>query len=149
VHGVRLQKTVFMPHGKNATIVTYEVFNPHEEKASIRISPLVNSRHFHNVTDKDNLPWNFIQKPFKQGIIIQPSVPLSTLIISSGNGGFFIEEGRWIEETYFRVDASRGESCLDDYFRPGWFEFSVAPKEKKKFYVLATADKNEEKAKTF
>ena len=85
VHGVHLQKTIFMPHEKNATIITYEVFNPHEEKASIHISPLVNSSHFYNVTDKDNLPWNFIQKPFKQGIIIQPSIPLSTLIISSGN----------------------------------------------------------------
>ena len=146
VHGVRLQKTIFMPHGKNATIVTYEVFNPHEEKASICISPLVNSRHFHNVTDKDNLAWNFIQKPFEQGIIIQPSVPLSTLIISSSNGGFFVEEGRWVEEIYFRVDASRGESCLDDSFRPGLFEFPVAPKERKKFYVLAAAGKNEKEA---
>jgi predicted glycogen debranching enzyme len=144
VHGVRLQKTIFMPHGKNATIVTYEVFNPHEEKASIRISPLVNSRHFHDVTDKDNLAWNFIQKPFEQGIIIQPSVSPSTKIISLGNKGFFVEEGRWIEEIFFRVDASRGESCLDDYFRPGWFEFSVAPRESKKFYVLAVAGKNEE-----
>jgi len=147
VHGVRLQKTIFMPHRKNVTIVTYEVFNPNEEKASVRVSPLINSRHFHNVTDKDSLAWNFIQKPSKQEIIIQPSVPLSTLIISSSNGGFFVEESRWIEEIYFRVDASRGESCLDDYFRPGWFEFSVAPKKKKKIYVLAAADRNEKEAK--
>ncbi|MDH5623506.1 MAG: glycogen debranching enzyme N-terminal domain-containing protein, partial [Candidatus Bathyarchaeota archaeon] len=88
VHGVRLQKTIFMPYGKNATIVIYDAFNPNEEKASIRISPLVNSRHFHNVTDKDNLGWNFIQKPFEQGMIIQPSVPLSALIFSSSNRGF-------------------------------------------------------------
>jgi len=147
VHGVHLQKTIFMPHGKNATIVTYEAFNPHEEEASIRISPLVNSRHFHNVTDKDNLPWNFVQKPFEQGIIIRPSVPLSTIIISSSNGGFFVES-RWVEEIYFRVDGSRGESCLDDYFQPGWFEFSVAPKERKRFCVLAAAGKNEEEAQT-
>jgi predicted glycogen debranching enzyme len=146
VHGVSLQKTIFVPHGKNATIVTYEVFNPHKEKTSIRISPLVNSRHFHNVTDKDNLDWIFIQKPFEHEIIIQPSIPLSTLIISSSNEGFFVEDGRWVEKIYFRVDASRGESCLDDCFRPGWFEFSVASKERKKFYVLAAAGKNEKEA---
>ena len=87
VQGVSLQKTIFMPHEKNATIVTYEIFNPHEEKTSIHISPLVNSRHFHNVTDKNNLAWNFIQKPFEQGIITQPSVPLSTLIIYSQRAG--------------------------------------------------------------
>jgi predicted glycogen debranching enzyme len=146
VHGVSLQKTIFMPQGKNATIVTYKIFNANEEKTSIRISPLVNSRHFHNVTDKDNLGWNFIQKPFEQGIIIQPSVPLSTLIISSSNEAFFVEDGRWVEEAYFRVDASRGESCIDDCFRIGRFEFSVAPREGKKFYILAAAGKNENKA---
>ncbi|MDH5635201.1 MAG: glycogen debranching enzyme N-terminal domain-containing protein [Candidatus Bathyarchaeota archaeon] len=146
VHGVRLQKTIFMPYGKNATIVIYDAFNPNEEKASIRISPLVNSRHFHDVTDKNNLGWNFIQKPFEQGMIIQPSVPLSALIFSSSNRGFFVEEGRWVEEIYFTVDASRGESCIDDCFRPGWFEFLVASKERKKFYVIAVAGKNEKEA---
>jgi len=148
VHGVRLQKAIFMPHGKNATVVIYEVFNPQKRKISICISPLVNSRHFHDVTDKDNLAWNFIQKPFEQGVTIQPSIPLSTLIVSSDNGQKFVEEGKWIEDMYFRVDATRGESFLDDCFQPGWFELSVAPKERKKFYVLATAGKSEEEART-
>ncbi len=146
VQGVRLQKTIFMPHKKNATIVTYEVFNPHEEKVSIRVSPLINSRHFHNVTDKNNLAWNFVQTIFEKGIIIQPSIPLSTLILSSNNGGVFVEKGRWVEGIYFRIDASREERYLDNYFLPGWFEFYVAPKEKKKFCILATADKNEKEA---
>jgi predicted glycogen debranching enzyme len=146
VQGVRIQKTILMPHGKNATIVTYEVFNPHEEKTSLHISPLVNSRHFHNVTDRDNLGWDFIQRSFEQGIIIQPSVPLSTLIISSSNEGFFVEDAGWVEEIYFRVDASRGESCIDDCFRLGRFEFSVSPRKRKKFYVLAVAGKSERKA---
>jgi len=146
VQGVHLQKRIFMPHGKNATIVSYEAFNPHEETASIQVSPLINSRHFHNVTDKNNLAWNFIQKPFEQGIIIQPSLPLSTLIISPSHRVFFAEEGRWVEEIYFRVDASRGESCTDDCFRPGRFEFLVASKERKRFHFLAVAGKNEKEA---
>jgi len=144
--GVRLKKAIFMPYGKNMTIVTYEVFNPHEDKVTIRVSPLVNSRHFHFVTDKDDLAWDLIQKPFEKGVTIQPSIPLSTLIIFSSNGQYFAHEGRWVEEIYFRMDASRGESCLDDCFQPGWFELSVAPKEKKKFYVTATAGKSENEA---
>jgi predicted glycogen debranching enzyme len=148
VQGVRLQKAIFMPHGKNATVVSYEVFNPHENQVSIRVSPLVNSRHFYDVTDKDNLAWNFIQKPFGQGVAIQPSVPLSTLIISSSNGQFFADKGEWVEEMYFRVDASRGESCLDDCFQPGWFEFYVAPEERKKFYIIATGGRSEKEARS-
>jgi predicted glycogen debranching enzyme len=148
VHDVQLEKTIFVLHGKNATLAIYEVFNPHEHEISIRVSPLVNSRHFHDVTDKDNLTWSFLQKPFEQGVTIQPSVPMSTLIISSNSGKFFAEKVNWIEEMYFRVDASRGESCLDDCFQPGWFEFYVAPKERKKFYILATAGKSEDEARS-
>lgn len=148
VHGVQLEKRIFMPHRKNATAVIYEVFNTYKSRVSIRVSPLVNSRHFHDVTDKGNLAWNFLQKPLGQGVTIQPSVPLSTLIISSNSGKSFTKEGKWIKETYFRVDASREESCLDDCFQPGWFEFCVAPKERKKFYVLATAGKSENEARS-
>jgi len=147
VEGVQLQKTMFMPHGKNATVVSYDVFNPHNDKVSIRIFPLVNSRHFHFVTDKDKLGWEFIQKPFEHGVIVFPSVPLSTLIIYSRNGQYFAGKGEWIERIYFRVDGSRGESCLDDSFHPGWFEFNVGPEEKKRFWVVATGEKTEDEAK--
>ncbi|MDH5596441.1 MAG: glycogen debranching enzyme N-terminal domain-containing protein, partial [Candidatus Bathyarchaeota archaeon] len=148
VEEVQLQKTMFMPYGKNATVVSYGVFNPCNDNVSIRVFPLVNSRHFHSVTDKDKLGWQFIQKPFEQGVIVRPSVPLSTLIISSGDGQYFAGKGEWIERMYFRVDGSRGDSCQDDGFQPGWFEFNVAPEERKKFFVVATAAKTESEAKS-
>jgi len=148
IQGFQLRKTIFMPYGKNATVVIYEVFNPHKNKVTICISPLVNSRHFHAVTDKDNVAWNFSQKPFEQGVVILPSIPLSTLILFSSDGQYFMGKGNWIEEMYFRVEDARGESCLDDSFQPGWFELHIAPKERKKFYFLATAGKSEKEARS-
>ena len=148
IQGFQLQKTIFMPYGKNATIVTYEVFNPNKNKVSIRISPLVNSRHFHAITDKDKLSWGFIQKSFEQGVAIQPSIPVSTLIILSTDGRYFVGRGEWVEETYFRVDDSCGENCLDDGYQPGRFELDIAPQESKRFYVLATAGRSENEAQS-
>jgi len=147
VEEVQLRKTIFMLHGKNATVVSYDIFNPHNDKVSIRVFPLVNCRHFHSITDKDKLNWEFIQKPFEQGVIVHPSVPLSTLIISSDGGQYFAGKGQWMERMHFRVDSSRGESCQDDGFQPGWFESNVAPEERKKFFVVATAGKTEGEAK--
>jgi len=147
VEGVSFQKTIFMPYMKNATAVIYEVSNPLEEKVSIRVSPLVNSRHIYSITDKDTLPWRFVQKRCGEGVLIEPSDSLSSLILSSGNDHSFVEESWWVEKIFFRVDASRSESSSDDYFRLGCFNFSVDPKETKKFYVLAVAGKNEEETK--
>ena len=148
VEGVSLQKTIFMPYMKNATAVIYEVFNPLEEKVSIRVSPLVNSRHIYSITDKDTLPWRFVQKRCGEAVVIEPSDSLSSLILSSGNDNSFVEDSWWVEKIFFRVDASRRESSVDDYFGPGWFKFSVDPKEKKKFYVLAVAGKNGEETQS-
>lgn len=148
VDSVRLQKTIFMPHRKNATIVIYEVSNPLDKRLSIRVSPLVNSRHIYHITTKERLAWRFIQKRYGKGVIIQPSAPLSALIMSSGNDGAFVEENWWIKRVFFRTDASRNESSIDDYFRPGFFRFSVDPKEKKRFFVLAAAGKSEEEAQS-
>ncbi|MCJ7614039.1 amylo-alpha-1,6-glucosidase, partial [Candidatus Bathyarchaeota archaeon] len=146
VDGVCLQKTVFMPYMKNATVALYEASNVSEEKVVIRVSPLVNSRHIYNVTEKDKLPWNFVQKRYMDGIVVEPSDSLSSLILSSGNSGSFVEESWWVEKLFYRIDDSRSESSIDDYFRPGFFSFSVGPEETKQFFVLAVAGKNEQEA---
>ena len=148
INGVQLQKTIFMPQGKNATIIIYEVSNPSDSEALIRISPFVNSRHFHSVTDKEELTWSFVQKPSEQEVSIQPSIPLSTLTLFSSDGRYVPSKGDWIEEMYFRVDGSRGESCLDGSFKPGYFKLRVAAQERKRFYVLAVADRDEKEAET-
>ena len=49
---------------------------------------------------------------------------------------------------FFRIDASRSENNTDDNFRPGFFQFSVNPKEKKRFHVLAVAGKNSKQAQS-
>jgi len=142
VGGVGLQKTVFMPYLKNATAVIYKVSNPLEKKVSVNVSPLVNSRHIYNTTNRNKIRWKFIQKLHKKAVAISPSDSFSSLILSSSNDGSFVDESWWIEKLFFRVDASRNENSTDDYFRPGFFKFSVGPKETKKFCVLAVAGKN-------
>ncbi|PVX24609.1 MAG: glycogen debranching protein [Candidatus Bathyarchaeum sp.] len=142
VHGVSLQKTIFMPYMKNVTAVIYEVSNPLEEEVSISVSPLVNSRHIYKTTDKNKIGWSFVQKLHGDTVTIEPSDSFSSLVLSSSSDGSFVEESWWVEKLFFRVDASRSENSIDDNFRPGFFSFSVNPKETKKFHVFAVAAKN-------
>ena len=142
VHGIHLQKSIFMPHEKNATVVFYDILNSNESEVLIHVFPLVNSRHFHSITNKNELTWSFNQESSKQTVIIQPSIPHSTLLLFSSDGQYVMGEGKWIRKIYFRVDETRGGSHLDDVFRPGQFDISIAPKGKKKFYFLAVAGKS-------
>lgn len=146
MESVNLTKTIFMPQGKNTTIIIYEVSNTLEKEVHLKISPLINSRHMYHVTDKDRLAWGFAQKRLDSEVVITPSNQQSSLILSSGNEGSFEEESWWVRSIFFRTDAARNESSVDDYYRPGYFQFYVEPKEKKKFYVLAVAGKSERDA---
>jgi len=148
VHGIHLVKSIFMPHEKNATVVFYDVLNSNESEVSVHVLPLVNSRHFHSVTNKNELSWVLNQGASEQTMIIQPSTMVSTLLLSSSGGQYVMDEGKWISEVFFRVDSSRGESHLDDVFQPGKFNINIAPKERKKFYFLAVAGKSLSEAKS-
>jgi len=137
----RLEKTVFMPHGKNVTVVIYEASNTSRDSVLVSVSPLVNFRHFHSVTQRDTMPQGLVQKLFDKGVIVQS--PSSTLTLLSTEGYYEAGRGEWIE-TFFRVDASRGESNLDNNYKPGVFEFVFAPDENRRFSIVAAGGKNED-----
>ena len=145
--GLSLKKTIFMPYLKNSTIVIYEAENSSENDVIIKVSPLINSRHIYDVTGNANLSRNFIQKRFMEGMVIEPSDSLSSLILSSGKNDNYTDERWWVKNLFFRVDASRSESYTDNYYRPGFFNFFINPKEKKRFFIVATAGKNEQESK--
>jgi len=147
ISSLRLSKTVFMPNGKNATVVIYEVTNQGTEKAIVRVKPSLNSRHFHSVTEKEGLRWSFTQKSFENRVTVQPSIPLSALILSSTEGRYIEGEGEWTE-THFRADSSRGENSLDHVYQPGFFEVEVSSNESKPFCLLAAAGKDESHAQS-
>jgi len=145
----RLQKTVLMPHGKNATVIVYNAWNASEDSVLVHVTPLVNSRHFHSVTEKGSTTQGFAQKSFSGGVALQspPSIPSTILTLLSTEGQYNAGEGEWVE-TFFRVDASRGESSFDNSYKPGVFEFHVAPGENKKFSVIAVGGKSEEETQS-
>jgi predicted glycogen debranching enzyme len=144
VNDVAVQKTVFMPYMKNAPALIYDVFNGSDEKISFNVSPLVNSRHIYDTTNKESVPWKFNQGVYLDGVVVTPSDSLSALILSAGNTGSYVKESWWVNNAFFRVDASRNENSIDDYFRPGYFEFPLYTKEEKRFFVLATGGKTVE-----
>jgi len=143
----RLKKTVFMPYEKNVAIAMYAASNSFNRLAFIHISPLVNSRHFHSVTEKEGAP-NFVQRKFNDGVTLQPSTGLSALTLFSTEGRYQTGPEEWVE-TYFRVDAGRhGESNLDSSFKAGSFEFNINPNETRKFSVIAVGGKSESETRS-
>lgn len=143
---ITLQKTIFMPTGKNVTIVTYDVQNASNSPATVRIFPLINFRHFYYTTHKALLNWKLTQKTQEKATAFQFIPSQRVLLLSANKGKYLARQGVWIENMYLRVDASKKEDCLDDCFSPGNFEFQINPKKQEQFSITAIADETEEEA---
>jgi len=143
VEDVEVQKTIFMPYGKNAVINIYKILNRSGFAVKIRVFPLINWRHFHSVTNRWEIPWEFVQKREDREVDIRFGVPQSTLMMTTTKGRY-LATGKWIEKVYYREEAKRGESCLDDCYQLGYFEINVKANEKGKFAITAVADRNKD-----
>ncbi|MEM2914022.1 MAG: amylo-alpha-1,6-glucosidase [Candidatus Bathyarchaeia archaeon] len=142
--GLYLAKKIFMPYLKNMVVIHYEVLNTSDEQACMNIKPLINSRHFYEVTDSQVNLLEFIQKPILNGVMLEIKPQNNYLALSLTSGRYLADKKGWIEKIYFRVDGSRGESCLDDNYQPGSFFVGINPKERKSFYLIATVGETEE-----
>lgn len=140
---VEVQKTIFMPHEKNALITIYRVKNRNDSGVNLRVFPLINWRHFHSVTDRWKTSLEFIQEEEDKQVGIQLGVSQSALTMRSTNA-CYSPTGKWIEKFYFRKEAGRGESYLDDSYQLGYFEINVKARDKKRFAIIAVADNNVE-----
>ena len=142
VEDVEVQKTVFMPYKKNAIIALYEVFKKGDLEVKMRVFPIITCRHFHSVVDRWRKPLNFAQKTHGKRVVVNVEAPHSTLVMEATDGLYFSME-KWVEKVYFSEEFSRGESFLDDWYQPGFFEIKIDRKHAK-FAVTAFVGENEE-----
>ena len=141
---VIVQKAILMPCEKNCVITIYSISNKGSLEAKMRVLSLVNWRHFHSVTDRSKAS-DFSQE--QEGNVVKLSFksPKATLLMRATDGGYF-DAGKWVERMYLREEASRGESCFDDCYQPGYFETSVSTGKTKDFAIVAVADEDEDRA---
>ncbi len=136
---VKVRKTIFLPYGKNVAVALYEVQNGNCDEAKLRIYPLLNMRHFHSVTARSKICEPILDQ--KNGDVnVEFGDPNSTMIVRSVGGQYFAEK-KWLEHIYYREEANRGESCLDDYFQSGFFEFKIKPESSSVFAAVTVGEK--------
>ena len=115
IEGIKLRKTVFMEHEKNTTAIKYEI---HTRKPLVMThSPIVNSRHFYDLTNK----WSvlFQQEPFDHGVCIRPDNTEKTLKIILRNSTYTPSE-YWLDFSYEK-DRERNDASEDHAIRTGDF----------------------------
>jgi len=135
------EKTVFMVHEKNTTVILYRIKNG-SSPTTVRLKPLVNCRDFHWTTRMGQI--NFSAEPHTRpqgaGVTVRyaPGVPPLKLFCL-GKGVFSPGEG-WFEGMFYAGEQERGEPPEEDHYVPGQFVVTLDPGEESSFALAATIE---------
>ena len=119
IGSAQIRKHVFMPHGKNATVVSYEP----DRDLIIEIRPLVAYRDYHNTT-RQNSAINASPKIGRNALEYTPYEGQPSLHISHTSGQF-IADGFWYFDFEYVVERYRGLDAVEDLFSPGSLTFAL------------------------
>jgi predicted glycogen debranching enzyme len=144
--GLRVEKTIFMPRGKNAVATLYRLTNGNGVDMKARIFPILPCRHFHAVIDHQANPLNLQQKHDERSVEVTCPNPKATTIVSATEGKF-LEKPNNVNSLFYREEAQRGESSLDNCYQPGYFEIPISPQTTSEFTVVAASDENPEECR--
>jgi predicted glycogen debranching enzyme len=108
-----VEKTIFMIHGENTTIVSYSV----KGEGRMRIVPLVHCRNFHAASELPEIG----QQDAERGTHLTSQRELTLL---SDKAGYVRREMTYYNFEY-EVEGRRGLSWKENLFCPGYFEIDI------------------------
>ncbi len=129
-----LEKTVFMVHGQNTTVILYRVQNG-AEPGLLSLRPMINCRGHHFNTSEDQI--SFAQKSIAGGVSIKGREELPPLLLVC-TAGSYAQDGYWYNGIAYAGEKERGEHPYEDVYIPGYFAIPLQPGEGMTFSVIAT-----------
>lgn len=122
--GLRLEKTVFMVHGQNATVITYALLES-PERITLRLRPLLAGRDHHHLIRAQDTPAAFVEEG--EGVLrFVPCGHAPDLWLAHTKGRFH-SAGDWYYDFGYERERERGLDYGEDLYNPGHLEVHLAP----------------------
>jgi predicted glycogen debranching enzyme len=112
----RVEKTIFMPHGENSTVVRYRVHAPGAAEASLEIRPLVAFRDYHSL--QREAPDTFLKADIADNLVSLSKQDDSTRLFLAHDAGRASVEGHWYRRFEYPEERERGFDFHEDLFNP-------------------------------
>jgi predicted glycogen debranching enzyme len=126
LQGITIEKTVFMMHGENTTVVQYEL----QEKSDIpakclfELRPLIAFRDYHNLAH-ENTVLNPYAQMGKGQTTIQPYADLPVLHFAHDDGELETASF-WYRDFEYQAERERGFDFTEDLFSPFALKFDLS-----------------------
>ncbi len=125
VGGVEIEKTIFMVHGQNTTVVQYGIRGGGNHSVQLELRPLLAFRDYHALTRENGSLDKTVQVHGDSlaSVRLYPDHPRLYL---AHNAGTVEEQGYWYRNFEYAVERERGLDCLEDLFNPMTLRFDLS-----------------------
>jgi predicted glycogen debranching enzyme len=120
--GLELEKTVFLVHGENTTVIQYELRGPAAD-CQLELRPLIAFRDYHSTTHENGaIHPGLAIEPGRVTCSPYPGCPSLTL---AHTGGEIRQEGIWYRNFEYTIEQERGLDYREDLFNPLTMTFDL------------------------
>ncbi len=143
IEGIEIEKTVFMIHGENSTVVHYELKkNNHPERIEnlrLELRPLIAFRDYHSTTHENGA----INREIEQRLGLATVVPYQGLpsLHLAHNAVELRKTGDWYRNFEYDAERERGLDFSEDLFNPCVLRFDL--RLRRQASVIASTDPHE------
>jgi predicted glycogen debranching enzyme len=143
IEGIEIEKTVFMIHGENSTVVQYELKkNNHPERPKnlwLEAKPLIAFRDYHSTTHENGALNPALQE--EPGLTaVTPYEGLPTLFLAH-NAAELKKAGAWYRSFEYDAERERGLDFTEDLFNPCVLRFDL--RSRRQASVIASTDRRD------
>jgi len=127
IEGIEIEKTVFMIHGENSTVVQYELKkNNHPERLKnlrLEVKPLIAFRDYHGTTHENGAIDREVEQ--RPGLAtVAPYQGLPSLHLAH-NAVELRKTGDWYRNFEYEAERERGLDFCEDLFNPCVLQFDL------------------------
>jgi predicted glycogen debranching enzyme len=124
VEGLELEKSVFMVHGENTTVIEYKVLSVPELPCALELRPLIAFRDYHSTTHENGALNPSLQ--IESGCVsVSPYQGCPTLYFAH-TGGDIRQEAAWYRNFEYIIEQERGLDYQEDLFNPMVLTFDLS-----------------------
>ena len=124
IHGVVLQKRLWMPHNTNTILLRYRLLEG-AERLRVKLMPTIHFRPYDSAVSMP-LPRPFHLQVTDSGVALHSSMsqPVLRMRVEGADSAFTVES-RYYRELVFRSERARGYESSGELYSPGYFRADI------------------------
>jgi predicted glycogen debranching enzyme len=122
--GISIEKSLFMVHGQNTTVVQYRIDSPGKRAIHLELRPLIAFRDYHALTHENGALNSSVRSHHPKLLSVRPYTDHPELYFAH-DGDELNAQGYWYKNFEYAVERERGLDCIEDLFNPFMLRFDM------------------------